>query len=791
MISGLSDMGAAIPATAASRVHISGLVQGVGFRPFVHRMALRHELAGWVLNSSGAVEIHVEGGANAIDHFIADVRKDAPVLTRIESLSTERVAPEGLTGFEVRASSLTADGRLPVSPDVALCEACAKELTDPANRRFGYPFITCTDCGPRFTIIESMPYDRERTTMQPFAQCPECLLEYATPGDRRYHSETNSCPACGPSLWLERPGDRDPAARGEHALERAVRMLKNGDIVAIRGLGGFQLATDATNSCAVRRLRERKHRDAKPLAIMVGTLAEARRYAHVTRAEAQLLSSAAAPIVTCRSLVMLGGTGAELATEIAPGLTHIGIMLAYTPLHRLLLNAVGVPLVMTSGNRSEEPIATGAEEARQRLGAIADAFLMHDREIIARYDDSVIRVVDDEPVFLRRGRGYAPMPLDLPVASPRPLLAVGPHLKNTFTLMEGRRAFVSQHIGDLENLETLEHFHAARERFETLFRIRPEVVVRDLHPGYLSTRVALESGLDTLAVQHHHAHIAAVLAEHGHTGPAIGIAYDGTGYGDDGHVWGSEVLFADLAGYRRLAHLRYAPLPGGDAAARAPWRCALGYLSIDPTTARGFALPRGAVDANERAIVDRQLARRVNTPLASSMGRLFDAAASIIGVRQHAQYEGQAAMELEALASDRRAPTLPYCLTSVSGGWELDPLPLLAVLAAKARYGADPGCLAAAFHETVVAATMDLTRRASNATGCTTVALGGGCFQNARLLSTLRRALKNEGFNVLTAVQLGPNDGGVSVGQAAVGAALLSGMTSTVTLQASGPTPGG
>jgi hydrogenase maturation protein HypF len=383
------------------------------------------------------------------------------------------------------------------------------------------------------------------------------------------------------------------------------------------------------------------------------------------------------------------------------------------------------------------------------------------------------------------------MPIDLPIATPRPLLAVGPHLKNTFALMEGQRAYVSQHIGDLENLETLEHFHAVRDRFERLFRVRPEVVVRDLHPGYLSTRVAEETGLEVLAVQHHHAHIAAVLAEHGHTGPAIGIAYDGTGYGDDGHTWGSEILFADLAGYRRLAHLRYAPLPGGDAAARAPWRCALGWLSLDPATAPGFALPRGMVDAQERTIVDRQLARRVNTPLASSMGRLFDAAASIIGVRQHSDYEGQAAMELEALAADRRASALPYGVTRTPGGWELDPLPLLAVLAAKARAGSDPGCLAAAFHETLVAATTDLVRRASGVTGCTAVALGGGCFQNARLLSSLRRSLLQEGFTVLTPRQLSPNDGGVSVGQAAIGAAILSGMTSAVMPVASGPTPGG
>jgi hydrogenase maturation protein HypF len=453
-------------------------------------------------------------------------------------------------------------------------------------------------------------------------------------------------------------------------------------------------------------------------------------------------------------------------------------MLAYTPLHLLLLRGTGTPLVMTSGNLSDEPIATGVDEARDRLGGIADGFLFHNREIIARYDDSVLRVVDEAPVFLRRARGYAPAPIDLPIETPRPLLAVGPHLKNTFTLMEGRRAWVSQHVGDLENLETFEHFHAARQRFEALFRVAPTVIAHDLHPGYLSTQMAMASGLETIAVQHHHAHIAAVLAEHRHTGPVIGIAYDGTGYGDDGHVWGGEILQADLAGYRRLGHLRYAPMPGGDAAARAPWRCAAGYLSLDER-ARTTCQLRG--EPHERAIVERQLERGINAPLASSMGRLFDAAASIMGLRQHAQYEGQAAMELEALASGRRGVVLPYDVTGAGDRWEFDPMPLLATLGAESHAGTDAGVLAASFHDTVVAATADVVARARLATGCDTVALGGGCFQNARLLSSLRRALEQDGFTVLTPQRLSPNDGAVSVGQAMVAAAWLAGMPSATT----------
>ena len=773
MRNGVTDGGPAVAVNAAKRVHVGGLVQGVGFRPFVHRLALRHHLTGWVLNTSGSVEIQVEGAAAAVDRFIDELRREAPVLAQIEALSSEDVDAEGLSSFEVRASAELVDQRLAVSPDVAMCANCARELSDPLNRRYRYPFITCTDCGPRFTVIESMPYDRERTAMRAFTQCAACLGEYTTPGDRRYHSETNSCPDCGPSLWLESASER--VAEGNDALIGAASMLRRGGVVAVRGLGGFQLAVDATDADAVGRLRERKHREAKPLAVMVETLDEARCLADVSPREAGLLSSAAAPIVTC-----VLRAGSALAPNVAPGLAHVGIMLAYTPLHVLLLKAAGVPLVMTSGNRSEEPIATDNDEARARLKDIADAFLMHDRDIVARYDDSVVRVIDGAPVFLRRARGYAPLPIDLPIESPRPLLAVGPHLKNTFTLLHGRRAYVSQHIGDLENVETLDHFLDARQRFESLFRIRPEAVVHDLHPGYLSTRLAIQSKLaPIIAVQHHHAHIAAVLAEHGRTDPVIGVAYDGAGYGDDGNVWGSEIMYADLAGYQRLGHLRYAPLPGGDAAARAPWRVALGYFSLGRCEHNPIFQ---AAEARERLVAERQLDRGINSPLASSMGRLFDAAAAVLGIRFRSRYEGQAAMELEALASDRRAISLPYGLTSESSGWVFDPLPLLCALGARARAGENTGILAAAFHDTVVAATAELVRRAGAAARCRTVALGGGCFQNARLLTSLTRALQDDGFEVLLPRRLSPNDGSISVGQAVIAAALLSGHASAARL---------
>lgn len=775
---------------AAVRFHVTGLVQGVGFRPFVHRLAVRNSLAGWVRNTVDRVEIHVEGQPDEVEAFATGLRREAPVLAVIEAVERVRAEWTGLAGFTVEASSTAAEGRQPVSPDVATCDACLRELQDPADRRHRYPFITCTDCGPRFTVIESMPYDRERTSMRVFRQCPACRAEYEAPGDRRYHSETNSCPACGPRLWFT--GGDSLEAFAEDALERAAAVLRDGKVLAVRGLGGFHLAVDATSEEAVSRLRRRKEREAKPLAVMVPDLKAAASIGAVSSEERDLLASPQRPIVLLRRHREPGGTWA-IAPGVAPGLAHLGVMLPYTPLHVLLLEAAGRPLVMTSGNRSDEPIATGNGEALARLAGIADAWLLHDREIVARYDDSVIRVVDGAPVFLRRARGFAPLPVDVPVPTRIPILAVGPHLKNTFTLLHGRRAHVSQHVGDLENLETVEHFTEALRRFEALFRIRPELVVHDRHPGYLSTRLALESDLPVLAaVQHHHAHVAAVMAEHGRTDPVIGVAYDGTGYGDDGTTWGSEVLFADLAGFRRLAHLRTAPLPGGDAAARAPWRCAMGYLEGIPAAVDALARVLAGVPPREAGMVRQQLARGVNAPAASSMGRLFDAAAAVLGVRSRSRYEGEAAMALEALAGDVPGTVLPYGIaTGPDGRMELDPVPLLIALARRAAAGEAVERLAASFHDSIVHATADLVRHAVSATGCRVVALGGGCFQNARLLAGLRALLLTDGCDVLVPRRLGPNDGAVSLGQAAIGAAILAGTRSGVPAVATTATQGG
>jgi len=543
-----------------------------------------------------------------------------------------------------------------------------------------------------------------------------------------------------------------------------------GAIIAIRGIGGFHLACDATDDTAVRRLRERKRRDAKPFAIMVRTISEARELAVITQQEAQLLVGAEHPVVLVESFV-----DSPVAPSVSPGLDRVGIMIAYTPLHCLLLEDVGRPLVMTSGNLSDEPIAIDNAEARIRLGDIADMFLLHDREILSRIDDSVTRVVDGVPALLRRARGYAPLTLRLPVSSPRTLLAVGPHLKNTFTLVCGSAAHVSPHIGDLDSIESLDHFRAALARYEELFRIVPEVAVRDVHPGYLSTRLAEDLGLGiTIAVQHHHAHIAAVVAEHGVTTPVVGLAFDGTGLGDDGHVWGAETLVADLNGYRRAAHLRYVPLPGGDLAAREPWRVALGYLSLEPGAAEAFGLALRGIKPDHRATAERQIERRLNAPLASSMGRLFDAASAILGLRKRASYEGQAAMELEALAGAKPAEPLTFPVREIDDSLVLDPIPLLAALGELRQRGVDAGLLAARFHESVILAAAKVAIMVADRVGIDTVALGGGSFQNARLIFGVRARLEARGLRVLVPRQLGPNDGAISYGQAAVAASLLA-----------------
>lgn len=760
------------------RVRVTGVVQGVGFRPFVHRLATRHALDGWVRNASGQVEIELDGPDSDVIAFLTDLESEAPPLAQIGRVMIEDVGVDeshaATQGFRIVESLSVAGVRQPVPADVAMCAACEREMLDPTNRRYGYPFITCTDCGPRYTVIESLPYDRERTTMRAFTQCPACRREYHTPGDRRYHSETNSCPLCGPRLWISFPRDLTDAPAPERqtsaeALRLASGFLQSGGILALRGVGGFHLAVDATNDAAVRRLRERKHRDAKPLALMVRTLDEARAIGVVGNREAELLTDRARPIVLLRRVE------SSIANSVAPGLTTLGVMLAYSPLHHVLLSLVERPLVMTSGNRSEEPIAATIADALTRLSDIADLFLLHDREIESPVDDSVVRVHARSSSVIRRARGYAPTPVSLPIATPRPILAVGGHLKSTFTLAAGDEAFVSPHLGDLDSLETLHHYRATLDRYSRLFHIVPKVVARDLHAGYLSTRLADEIDVEhRIVVQHHHAHIAAVLGEHGYAGRAIGVAYDGTGAGDDGTVWGAEIFLADQAGYDRVGHLRPVPLPGGELAIRSPWRSALGYGSLEPSIAATFANAFCGIPDTERRAAEHQLRRNLNAPLASSMGRLFDAAAATLGVCRVARFEGDAAMRLEALAGSRRARALPFPRRyDPAGRIEMDPVPLLCALGEAMSRGVDVGELSAAFHESVARTTADVVAELCRDTGVGVVALGGGVFQNARLTASLRARLEAKRLRVLTPVTLPANDGGLSYGQAVVAAAVL------------------
>lgn len=763
---------------AAARLRVEGVVQGVGFRPFVHRMAVRHDLAGWVRNGADGVEILVEGTPGDLRAFRRSLLAEAPPIARVERVRKEPAESAGLEGFRVRESTDDPDRRQPVSPDVAVCDACRDEMLDPSDRRYRYPFITCTDCGPRYTVIEAMPYDRERTSMRAFEQCPACLEEYRSPTSRRYHSETNSCPECGPRLWLAgpdgdewtRPEDDDGRGVYEEPLVAAAELLANGAVVAVKGVGGFHLAADATSEPAVDRLRERKGRDAKPLAVMVRDVDEARRLARVDGREEELLRSAERPIVLLRRR-----PDAPLAPSVSPGLDTVGVMLAYTPLHHLLLGATDRPLVMTSGNRSDEPLAAGNAEALHRLEGIVDAHLLHDRAIVARCDDSVVRTAAPGPVTIRRARGRAPLPVGLPVTSPRPLLAVGPHLKNTLTLVHGDRAYPSPHVGDLDDLETLEHFEATLERLKELYRIQPRAVARDLHPDYLSTRFAEEAGLEpVIPVQHHHAHLAAVAAEHGVDEAVAALVFDGTGYGTDGRIWGAEALVGDLAEFRRAGRMRYAPLPGGDLAVRTPWRSALGYFSLEPGEPGSSGRALDGTDEEEIRVASRQIEAGLNAPEASSMGRLFDAAAAVLGVRHESAYEAQAAMELEARAGDLSGDPLPFPIVREEGTWVMDPVPLLSALGRRVRDGEPADLLAAAFHESVAETAAEMARRVCRDADLDRVVLAGGVFQNARLLSGVARRLEEAGLEPLLPRELGPGDGAISVGQAAVAAARLA-----------------
>ncbi|MGD0670983.1 MAG: carbamoyltransferase HypF [Candidatus Binatus sp.] len=750
--------------TEGRRIRIGGTVQGVGFRPWVHRLAGRERVRGRVWNSSTGATIEAFGTAQMLDRFVRLLSASAPPAARIEGIVCETIPPEHLERFEIVQSRRGAERRLAIPPDIAICADCLSEIFDPADRRYRYPFTNCTNCGPRFTITRDIPYDRPATTMARFAMCPECRCEYQAVADRRFHAEPNACPRCGPALSIFDPSADQTAAEPD-AIRAAARAIAAGRIVAIKGIGGFHLACDATSSAAVRRLRSRKRREQKPLAVMVRDLAEAQRLADLTQAETAVLVSSERPIVLVRRR-----DDAELAGEIAPDNPMLGLMLPYSPLHHLIVAEAGRPLVMTSGNLSEEPIAYRNDEAIARLGAVADLFVLHDREIVTRCDDSVVRVLAGAPTVIRRSRGYVPRAIALPRAFSRPVLACGAQLKNTFCIGVGARAYLGPHIGDLENLDTFQSFEESIARMERFLEVNPEVIAHDLHPDYLSTLYARSrSGLVAVQVQHHHAHVASAMAEHGLTGPVLGLAFDGTGYGSDGHAWGGEFLLADFAGFTRLATFRPLALAGGDTAIRKVWRIALAML--DDAFAAAAPLDDLALFAEiaprDLTVVRRMIATRFNAPLAHGLGRYFDAfGALVLGLTQ-ANYEGQVAMRLEWAADSAERAHYRFDVDRNSSPWEIDLRQAVRDAVRDLLRGVGAGVIAARFHNTLVCAAAEVVRAASASVGRVPIVLTGGCFQNARLAEGIASALARN-FDVYTHRSVPPGDGGIALGQAMV-----------------------
>lgn len=749
-------------------VRVSGVVQGVGFRPFVYRAASRHRLAGSVCNSSGSVVIDLEGDPSDIQSFLAALTGEAPELARIASVSSIEADPTGARDFCILESRLDDDPRDGAIPaDVAICHDCLRETADPADRRNLYPFTNCTNCGPRFTIVRGVPYDRGSTTMSGFPMCEDCLREYRDPSDRRFHAEPIACPVCGPSVWLEKDGQR----LGTNVFEVAGRLLEKGEILAIKGLGGFHLACDARNERAVDKLRTRKGRRSKPFALMVRDIEEARALCELDDDAVSVLASRSSPIVIAKAKRRTG-----IAASVAPGPRpgNLGVMLPYTPLHSLLFGHSPRALVMTSGNLSEEPLVFTNSSARERLATLADAYLMHNRDIHVPCDDSVVRLVPAiGTVLLRRARGYVPEAIPLPLDSDC-ILGVGGEQKNTFSLARGSRAVPSQHIGDLDTTQTLDYFEYAIDHLKALLRQSPKTVACDLHPGYLSTQYARrQQGVEVVEVQHHHAHIASCLAENGRTDRCIGLALDGTGYGIDGTVWGGEFLLADLAGFQRVGHFAQVRMPGGEAAIRDPKRMALAYLHAaygDDYTRVAGSLGL-ALSEPEMQAVDHQLRTGLNSPLTSSAGRLFDAVSAAIGVCREMTYEGQPAAELELTVDDRESGC--YGVTVDSGQWPMiiDTLSVFRAAVEDKLSGVSVSVIAGRFHNALITALVRCCAEIRSRTSLNAVALSGGVFQNAVILTGAVTGLSKEGFEVLIHKKLPPNDGCISFGQVAVAAA--------------------
>ena len=756
-------------------ITVSGIVQGVGFRPFLFGLAARFQLPGSARNEGGHVIVEVEGNTEALDAFAAALVAEAPALARIEAVSVRLLPIEGATEFRIEQSGAGGADNVFISPDIATCADCLRELFDPADRRFRYPFINCTNCGPRLTIITGAPYDRAQTTMRSFVMCDACRTEYEDPSNRRFHAQPIACPVCGPQLQLL--DDSCEPLAGNDVLGDFATAILNGQIGAMKGLGGFHLVCDATNEAATERLRSRKHREEKPFAVMMADVPRVTTLCHVGDVEEVLLRSHAAPIVLL-SRRHEGG----LAAAVAPGNRQLGVLLPYTPLHHLLMRAVDHrPLVMTSGNRADEPIARDNEEALEQLRGIADVFLLHNRSIHVRCDDSVTRVIAGKELPLRRSRGYAPQPIALPFDSPGSILAVGAQLKGTFALARERHAFLSHHLGDLDHHKAYLAFERDMALYKELFQFQPTHIAHDLHPDYASTQYAQRSGLPLIAVQHHHAHMASCMAENGLINKVIGVSFDGLGLGTDGAVWGGEFLVGDYSDFRRAAHLRYVGMPGGDQATREPWRMAAAHLRDAETACPEFEvrIPRA-----ELGVVRQMLDRQFNTPVTSSAGRLFDAIASLAGVRDRVSYEGQAAMELEWLATDvAESGSYPFVIedAQVSEALVIDTRPLIRAVVADVAKKVRKTVIARRFHSTLVEMISAVCHRIRDQSGLGRVVLGGGVFMNALLTTETIARLESDGFAVYRHRLVPPNDAGLSLGQVAIaGARLRVDVTATV-----------
>jgi hydrogenase maturation protein HypF len=726
------------------RARIVGRVQGVGFRPTVYRYATQFGLAGFVCNSPQGVTVEVEGDEQNISAFFQSLKARPPQQAVIARIETETLGEKGYRQFEVLESETEGHTAVHLPPDLATCGDCVRELFNRNDRRYHYPFINCTNCGPRFTIIRDLPYDRDKTSMAGFPMCPDCAREYHEPRDRRFHAQPNACPVCGPRLSMD--------------LADAVALLRGGAIVAVKGLGGYHLACDALNPAAVARLRQRKRRPHKPFAVMFRDVATIRRHCQLSEIEeAELLSSA-------RPVVVLKSTASSLQRCVSPDFPSVGAFLPYTPLHHLLMQHFEA-LVMTSGNLTDEPIVSDETEL-SRLDGIADAVLGHNRPIVHKCDDSVLRVVAGQRQFLRRARGFVPNPIRIGPASGAPqILAVGGELKNTFCLVRDGEAFISQHIGDLKDFTTYEYFSREIESWEKLLRVEPKLVAHDLHPAYLSSRFARElAGVETVGVQHHHAHIASVMAEHGLHEPVIGVALDGTGYGTDGTIWGGEFLIADRCDFERVAHFKCYRLPGGDKAIEEPWRMAASVLHAEQLGPHFLV----TIVTEKCGILWRMLESGFHAPLTSSAGRLFDAVAALLGLCELASYEAQAAVRLEAIADARLRERYGYTLWQQREPWVLDFGPALRAIVRQRQRGEAAGVIAGRFHNTVAAALAHVCAELRARRRINTVALSGGVFQNALLLSRTTEALRAQRFAVFTNTQVPPNDGGLSLGQAAV-----------------------